>query len=205
MSSADPQMFPLPHDRAAQLRQLTHELATGLARQLDAPQPPVRRLINEGLARLDSARARYRHSKRVDDATAVRLAMDLRIIRIRDEAWYLAHTEPVTMCAMLLDVSERTAPELWAPVGAVLGAALWAHGRLDLAHRTVHEVLTIEPSYPMAQMLDVALHFGIPETIFRTRLLSAADWDIEMGDPVPHWLWPLQRTLAVYLHTDRDD
>jgi hypothetical protein len=70
-----------------QLRQLTRHLARHLADQLSTSHPPVEQIIGGGLARLRRTINRYRQGMVVDDATAIRLAMDLHIVRIRDEAW----------------------------------------------------------------------------------------------------------------------
>jgi hypothetical protein len=75
-------------EHADRLRRLTRQLAGQLAYRLRIqPHPSAEQIVDEGLARVRRTINRYHHGAAVDDAIAIRLAMDLQIIRIRDEAW----------------------------------------------------------------------------------------------------------------------
>ncbi|MGI5274192.1 DUF4192 family protein [Nonomuraea sp. CA-218870] len=202
MTSAN---LPTPQpdaDRAARLRHLTRRLATELADQLST-QPPTGQIVHEARARLQEAISRYRDGGSVDDATAIRLSMDLRIIRVRDEAWLASQVEPVVMTAVLLDVADRIEPAFLAPVGSLLAFTAWHLGERDTACRAVTEVLAREPFYSMALLVQMALQHNVPAGALRDRMPTLGEIDIMMGPPRPDWLQPLQQTLAGYLKSAR--
>ncbi|MEV4841556.1 DUF4192 family protein [Nonomuraea sp. NPDC049486] len=195
--------LPVPQpagDRATWLRHLTRRLATELADQLRA-QPPTGKIVDEARTRLHQTISRYREGGSVDDATAIRLSMDLRIVRVRDEAWLASQVEPVVMTAVLLDVADRIEPAFLAPVGSLLACAAWNLGERDVARRAVDKVLAKEPFYSMALLLQMALHFNVPPGVLRDRMPTLDEIDILMGPPGPGWLQPLQWTLTDYLES----
>ncbi|MGP3921401.1 DUF4192 family protein [Nonomuraea sp. 10N515B] len=187
-------------DHAGQLRHLTRQLAGHLADQLSIqPCPPVEQLVGGGLARLRRTINATRHGTSVDDATAIRLAMDLHIVRIRDEAWLAVQDDPATMTTTLLHLAERTPPSFAAPIGTLRAIAAWYRGELDTAARAVAEVLAIRPFYSMAQLLTLALRCNVPPEKLQVRMPTAAEIDLVMGPPRPEWLQHLQRSLTDYL------
>ncbi|MDA0636622.1 DUF4192 family protein [Nonomuraea sp. MCN248] len=190
---------PQPNaERAVRLRHLTRRLATDLADQLNA-QPPTGRIVDEARARLHQTISRYRDGGSVDDATAIRLSMDLRIVRVRDEAWLASQVEPVVMTAVLLDVADRIEPAFLAPVGSLLAFTAWHLGERDAACRAVAEVLAREPFYSMALLIQMALQLNVSAGALRGRMPTLGEIDIMMGPPRPDWLQPLQQILADYL------
>ncbi|MFC5820982.1 DUF4192 family protein [Nonomuraea harbinensis] len=193
--------LPVPQpagDRATWLRHLTRRLATELADQLRA-QPPTGQIVDEARTRLHQTINRYRDGDRADDTTAIRLSMDLRIVRIRDEAWLASQVEPIVMTALLLDVADRIEPAFLAPVGSLLAFTAWHQGEQDAARRAVEEVLAREPFYSMALLVQMALQLNVPSRALRDRMPTLGEIDIMMGPPRPDWLQPLQWTLADYL------
>ncbi|MFG1949310.1 DUF4192 family protein [Nonomuraea sp. NPDC048826] len=193
--------LPVPQPnagRAARLRHLTRRLATDLATQLST-QPPTGRIVAEARSRLHQTISRYRDGGNADDATAIRLSMDLRIIRVRDEAWLASQAEPIVMTALLLDVAERIELAFLAPVGSLLAYTAWDQGEREVARRAVEQVLAAEPFYSMALLLQMALHFQVPPGRVRDHMPTLDEIDIRMGRPEPGWLQPLQWTLADYL------
>lgn len=197
--------LPVPQpagDRATRLRHLTCRLATELADQISA-QPPPGQIVDEARTRLHQTISRYRAGQRADDATAIRLSMDLRIVRIRDEAWLASQVEPIVMTALLLDVADRIEPAFLAPVGSLLAFTAWHQGEWDAARRAVEEVLAREPFYSMALLVQMALQLNVPARALRDRMPALGELDILMGPPRPDWLQPLQWTLTDYLEPAR--
>lgn len=197
--------LPVPQpagDRATRLRHLTCRLATELADQISA-QPPPGQIVDEARTRLHQTISRYRAGQRADDATAIRLSMDLRIVRIRDEAWLASLVEPVVMTALLLDMADRIEPAFLAPVGSLLAFTAWHQGEWDAARRAVEEVLAREPFYSMALLVQMALQLNVPARALRDRMPALGELDILMGPPRPDWLQPLQWTLTDYLEPAR--
>lgn len=189
-------------DRATRLRHLTRRLATELADQLRA-QPPTGEIVDEARTRLQQTISRYRAGQRADDATAIRLSMDLRIVRIRDEAWLVSLVEPVVMTALLLDMADRIEPAFLAPVGSLLAFTAWHQGEWNAARRAVEKVLDREPFYSMALLIQMALQLNVPPHALRDRTPTLGEIDILMGPPRPEWLQPLQWTLTHYLEPAR--
>lgn len=191
---------PPSEERAEHLRRLTRRLAGHLADRLrDLPFRSAGQIVDEGLARLRRTIDQHRNGIAIEDATAIRIAMDLQIVRVRDEAWLAVQAEPTTMTTMLLDVAERTEPTFLAPVGSLLAIAAWYQGRSDVAARVVADVLAIRPSYTMARLVTAAVRFKLAPEALRGRMPTPAEIDLAMGPPRPGWLLDLQSSLHDFL------
>lgn len=197
--------LPTPYDGAEHRRRLTVRGATELSAQLlSQAEPPVGQIVEDGLARLRQAIALYREGKTLDDVTAVRLAFDLQIIRIRDEAWLTLETDPATaaaLTAMLVDLARHVDDPFLAPVGSLLAVSAWLNGEVGLARRAVATALAVAPSYSMAHLVGHALNHHLPAPRLSAQLPTIEEIDAAMGTPHAGWLRPLQWLLAVYLES----
>jgi hypothetical protein len=89
--------------------------------------------------------------------------------------------------------------EFLTPVVTLQAFAAWYQGDLDIAARTISEVLAMRPLYSAALLLKLALRLHTPPEELRVRMPTLAEIELIMGPPRPEWLRPLQQALADYL------
>jgi hypothetical protein len=104
---------------------------------------------------------------------------------------------------MLLHVAERTPPAFLTPVITLQAFAAWHQGDLDIAARTISEVLAMRPLYSAALLLKLALRVNTPPQELRVRMPTLDEIELIMGPPRPEWLRPLQQALTDYLDPAR--
>ncbi|MER7613356.1 DUF4192 family protein [Nonomuraea wenchangensis] len=189
----------LPGDRADHVRQLTRQLAEPLLTRLQTQPPPVEEIIGEGLARLRETLDTYRNGVPIDETTAIQLAWDLHILRIRDEAWLAVAAEPITMTGLLGDLAVYLDRPFLTPVSLLWALAVWRQGDSRSAYEVVTAVLVVSPFNTMAHLIAAAIRLGVPAKEMADRMPTPAGLDAEMGPPEPAWLLPLTTMLSLYL------
>ncbi|HEX4815367.1 MAG TPA: DUF4192 family protein [Nonomuraea sp.] len=190
---------PHPAQPSDRIRQLTPPARRRARRAVEPPRPPAQEIVSQALIRLRRTIEHYRYGVAADDATAIRIAMDLHIVRVRDEAWLAVQAEPALLATMLADVAKRTEHAFLAPVGSLRAIAAWYQDDRDLTSRAIAEVLAVSPRYSMAHLLVALMRYEVPPEKVRERLGTPTELDLLMGPPRPAWLWPLHRSLRGYL------
>ncbi|MFJ2032740.1 DUF4192 domain-containing protein [Streptosporangium sp. NPDC087985] len=148
--------------------------------------------VADGVARVRAAIATYAAGERLDDDQAVRLGLDLAVIRIRDEAWALAANAANDVHRRLWqDLTRRLEPRFVPPAASLLGVVAWCAGDSALAGIALIRACEIDPGYSMAKLLMHALHHLLPPQVLRERMPSPEELDQEMGSPRKAWLLPV--------------
>ncbi len=123
----------------------------------------------EGLAAVGAMISRYRAGGRFSsDDEIARVAVALRDLRIRDDAW--ARMDPAHAEAHLLlwtDVVRRARPGHVAGPAALLAFVAWQSGDGALANVALDRALYDAPAYSMALLLRQVIAAGAPPSLAR--------------------------------------
>ncbi len=125
-------------------------------------------LAAAGLAAVDAAIASQRNGHRLTDDEAAWLALMLVGVAVRDAAWLRIGPDPAELLVhrtLWLDVFRRAGPHLTAAPGSLFAFAAWRRGEVALARLALERVLTEDPGYPMAVLLDEALAQGMAPAV----------------------------------------
>jgi hypothetical protein len=117
---------------------------------------------------LGEAFERYAIGGRLADEELGRLAVLVKHVAARDEAWQkmLAGPPRDEHVALWRDGVRRLPDRYVAAPATLLALAAWRTGDGALAWVAVDRALTAEPSYSMAQLVAQALQAGVPPSIF---------------------------------------
>jgi hypothetical protein len=154
---------------AAAMRRLTRQAErqlAGLTEQAKAADPLTasRMIAQPGLEAVGKVIARYRGGgSPLPRAATARLAVMLRNLRVRDDAW--ARMDPGHHAAHLrlwTDVTRLAPPGYVAAPAALLAFCAWQNGDGALANVALDRALADNPRYSMALLLREALDSGAP-------------------------------------------
>lgn len=177
------------------MRTATATAISGLQSRLAASRDPeafTREFVGQGLIRLRSALAAHAAGRRLDDAEAARLGLDLAVIRIRDEAWTLMTDSHAPFWK---DLTRRLEPRFVPAAASLLAMSSWRTGDSVLAVMALERALTIDPAYSMAHLLMQALQHLLSPSTLQDRMPTPAELDTAMGTPNSSWLFPLLALL----------
>lgn len=162
---------------------------------LTPPEDAPRRLVAEGIANVRGALAQTREGRALTDDHAARLAADLLIIRVRDEAWTAMDADDAHL-TLWSDLTRRALPGYVAPAASLLAAAAWRGGNFPLAAFALARARADDPAYSMANLLAMAIHEMLPAASLHERMPPPAQLDAAMGEPQWSWLAPLLKVLG---------
>ncbi|GAA2869846.1 DUF4192 domain-containing protein [Streptosporangium fragile] len=172
-------------------RRVTEEVRDRLAGCGD-PEEFAAEFVADGVARVRAVLGACASGGRLDDEQAVRLGLDLAVIRVRDEAWTLVTDDTHDVHLKLWhDLTRRLEPRFVPPVASLLGMVAWRQGDSALAGVALTRALDIDPSYSMANLLMHALRHLVPPHVLRERMPGPEELDREMGSPRTTWLLPM--------------
>jgi Domain of unknown function (DUF4192) len=142
----------------------------------------------EGLAAVGAMIARYRDGGRfTSDYEIARVAVALRDLRVRDDAW--ARMDPGHSGAhqrLWIDVVRRAQPGYVAAPAALLAFVAWQSGDGALANVALDRALADDPRYSMALLLRQVISAGAPPSLARLPMtpeeVAASYDDAEDGD-----------------------
>jgi hypothetical protein len=143
------------------------------ARELTAAAPDPRAgrrlLIAEGRSAVAAAIATYREGGTItDDDQIAWLALTLRSLPVRDDAWARMDPEHTDAHRQLWTDVTRRAPERGVPAPAsLLAFTAWQSGKGALANIALERALSAGPGYSMALLLRQALESGAPPSLAR--------------------------------------
>ncbi|MCK2217810.1 DUF4192 domain-containing protein [Actinomadura sp. ATCC 31491] len=157
----------------------------------------TRRFVAEGLTRVRDALSAHTEGRRLSDAEAARLGLDLAVVRIRDEAWTCMHE---SHAALWKDLTRRLEPRFAPPAASLLAMAAWRAGDSVLATVALERALAIDPGYSMAGLLMHAVQNLLSPAIIQGRMPTPTELDDAMGTAHAGWLLPLAGLLI-----DEDD
>lgn len=174
---------------------LMEELSGRLTGCRDADEFAVE-FVAEGVARVREAIATCASGGRLDDDQAVRLGLDLAVIRVRDEAWALVGDDSHDVHLKLWhDLTRRLEPRFVPPAASLLGLVAWRRGDSALAGVALTRALEADPGYSMAHLLTHAVRHLVPPHALNDRMPSPEELDQEMGSPKMAWLLPMAALL----------
>jgi Domain of unknown function (DUF4192) len=141
----------------------------------------------EGLAAVGGMLARYRDGGRfTSDYEIARIAMALRDLRVRDDAWARMDPEHSGPHQRLwIDVVRRAQPGYVAAPAALLAFVAWQSGDGALANVALDRALADDPRYSMALLLRQVITAGAPPTLARLPMTPeevAASYDDAEAD-----------------------
>jgi len=193
--SLDPVTGPAREAMSEATDRLTAELRGRLARCRDADGFAAE-FVADGMARVREAIVTYASGGRLGEDQAVRLGIDLAVIRIRDEAWALV-TEESNEAHLKLwhDLTRRLEPRFVPPAASLLGLVAWQRGDSALAGVALTRAHDANPGYSMANLLAHAIHHLVPPHVLNDRMPSPEELDREMGTPRMAWLLPMAALL----------
>jgi Domain of unknown function (DUF4192) len=123
----------------------------------------------EGLAAVGAMIARYRDGGRfASDDEIARIAVALRDLRVRDDAW--ARMDPAHADAhrrLWTDVVRRAQPRYVAAPAALLAFVAWQSGDGALANVALDRALADDPRYSMATLLRQVITAGASPSLAR--------------------------------------
>jgi hypothetical protein len=129
----------------------------------------ARRLIaTSGLQAVADAIDGYRAGERIGPEQAAWLAVVLRDLRVRDDAW--SRMDPGDMAAHLrlwTDLTRMARPGYVAAPAALLAFVAWQSGNGALANVALDRALADDSDYSMAQLLRLAVDSGAPPSLAR--------------------------------------
>ena len=187
------QVAPLGGVARESMRQATRRAEQHIARLLAKVRKSARlgaarhMIATEGLAAVGTMIARYRGGGRftTDDEIA-RLAVALRDLRVRDDAW--ARMDPAHADAhqrLWTDVARRAQPGYVAAPAALLAFVAWQSGNGALANVALDRALADNPGYSMATLLRQVITAGAPPSLARLPMTPeevAASYDDAEAD-----------------------
>jgi hypothetical protein len=185
---------PLGGIAADSMRQATRQAEQHIAQLLAKVRKSARlgaarhMIASEGLAAVGAMIARYRGGDRfTSDYEIARIAVALRDLRVRDDAW--ARMDPAHADAHLrlwIDVVRRAQPRYVAAPAALLAFVAWQSGDGALANVALERALADDPRYSMATLLRQVITAGAPPSLARLPMTPeevAASYDeAEDGD-----------------------
>jgi len=105
------------------------------------------------------------------------LSVGLRDIRTRDGLLRMVHDAPELrglLQAHLIREVGRAQQEFVAPLATVYAGLTWLEGQTDLTRLAVDQALKNDPSYSLAQLLDIALRHNVPPTVWSSSLAAVS-------------------------------
>ncbi|MBB2913132.1 hypothetical protein FHS43_004430 [Streptosporangium becharense] len=189
--SLDPVEGPAREGVRRATGRITGEVRSRLAGCGDAERFAAE-FVAEGVARVRAAIGVCASGGRLDDEQAIRLGLDLAVIRVRDEAWTLVTDDDHDVHLRLWhDLTRRLEPRFVPPAASLLGMVAWRQGDSALAGVALTRALEIDPSYSMANLLMHALRSLVPPRVLREGMPGPEELDQEMGSPRTAWLLPM--------------
>ena len=98
-------------------------------------------------------------------------------IRARDGLLRMLHDRPevrVDFQAHLIREVARSQQEFTASLATVYAGITWLDGQTELTRLAVDRALEIDPSYSLAQLLDIALRHNVPASVWSSSLAAVS-------------------------------
>ncbi|MFM8349893.1 MAG: DUF4192 domain-containing protein [Actinomycetales bacterium] len=105
-------------------------------------------------------------------------------VRVRDcVLWSLSRADDLRAVVPPLMQSLCAAPDDWVPpVSCCVAVATWLSGDGARASMAVERALTVEPTYSLARLLDLALRSGMPPTRWAAMMAGLSEQDCRGGN-----------------------
>ena len=149
--------------REQALTKATQKFAKTLAKSAMATRKD---LVNEVFGRLSNAAD-------FNWADHAKLCVALCDIRTRDGLLRILHDEVELrpqVCDHLAREIARAGKPWVAPLATVFGGIVWLAGFPDQTRTAIDQALEADPSYSLAQLLDIALRHNVPASIWSASL-----------------------------------
>ena len=98
-------------------------------------------------------------------------------IRARDGLLRMLHDRPEVRSdfqAHLIREVARSQQEFTASLATVYAGISWLDGKTELTRLAVDRALEIDPSYSLAQLLDIALRHNVPSSVWSSSLAAVS-------------------------------
>lgn len=105
------------------------------------------------------------------------LSVGLCDIRTRDGLLRKLHDAPELrgqFLSHLIREVGRSTQEFTAPLATVYAGIAWLEGQTQLTRLAVDHALQIDPSYSLAQLLDIALRHNVPPSVWSSSLAAVS-------------------------------
>ena len=105
------------------------------------------------------------------------LSIGLCDIRTRDGLLRMLHDSPELRAQFQVHLVRevvRAQQEFVAPIATVYAGIAWLEGHTNRTRLAVDHALQIDPSYSLAQLLDIALRHNVPPTVWSSSLAAVS-------------------------------
>ncbi|MGI5293071.1 DUF4192 domain-containing protein [Nonomuraea polychroma] len=191
------------------------DMIAALPADPDNPRTPIAEpAVAAARAIVDTARATWSRTNRLDDKHMTQLALATHIIEVRDEiistiaAEYMAdHRDSLRLeQSMWLTVMRHVPLQLIAPPATLYALTAWATGDYLHASQVLNHALAHHPTYEMATMLyTVVDHVVPPDTSMARLACPAALTRTRQGPGEQAWMPPFVAAVDNMLATFTPD
>jgi hypothetical protein len=105
------------------------------------------------------------------------LCVGLGDVRTRDGLLRMLHDAPEQrkqFQSHLIREVARSQPEFVAPLATVYAGVVWLEGHTQLTRLAVDHALQVDPTYSLAQLLDIALRHNVPPAVWSSSLAAVS-------------------------------